>query len=147
MTARKKRVRVAVKEIVTDELVKLFRAALPADRALDRDRDRAKPLMTVEQTREALAAISAFQRASGHQLWERHSALSPDASGEVKAMQDELIARLPDAEAKAWRAYCRRYWKRWETGACVEEVARKQSEPDEVLPRPELRWSKSSGGW
>src|SRR5262245_49871779 len=85
---------------VTPELVDLFRKALVANRALDADRDRAKRLLTLEQTNEALAAVHAFHRAAAHPLWVRHSPLSPHADN--MSLRTALLAKLTESERRKW---------------------------------------------
>jgi hypothetical protein len=68
------------KLFVTDELVELFRKAIPAEQALWREVVTGKEVMTEEQRSAARAAVYAFDRATDRKPWE-HSPLSPRANG------------------------------------------------------------------
>lgn len=126
------------KVVANDQLVDLFRKALPAERWL-----RSGKRLTLEQHKAALAAIHALHDAAGVRLWE-HGPLSPRATD--GALQSALLAKLPAAELKAWQRYVDRWRKRCEKAEAREpEVAPRET--DEASPRPDLRWSKSSGGW
>src|SRR5262245_50765434 len=105
---------------VAPELVALFRAALAADQALDSDRDRRR--MTPEQCSAALAAVHAFHKASNHPLWERYSALHPEAANHE--LQKALLAELSAEELKRWQAYVRRYWRRHDGDTAEDREAR-----------------------
>jgi hypothetical protein len=72
---RKPRSRVR-KVVVSDELVELFRKAVPAKQAIWRDVCRDRRLLSDEQHLEALNAVHAFDRAAGRMPWE-FSALHP----------------------------------------------------------------------
>ena len=128
---------------IGDHSCRLFRKAITAELVL---RGKAMP---IEEHKAALAVYHAFLNASGHKLWERFSPLHPRATGEMQVLQAELLARIDGSpEAKAWHAYARRYWKQ-----CAEEQAedrKREIRPARKaadMPRSELRWAKSSGGW
>ena len=127
---------------ITDQLVDLFRKALPAERLLSSGKK-----LTLEQHKAALAAIHAFHRAADVPLWERFSPLHPQASGAMRELQIELLAKIDGSpEEKAWRAYARKWWKQRDAEIEHPPARRKRMTAD-LPPRSELRWSRSSGGW
>src|SRR5262245_6772369 len=101
MTERKKRVRVAVKPIVTDELLDLFRKAWPADRELS-NAIMARRELPREKHFALIEAVRVFNIAAGTPLWERFGPLHPRATGDMGALQDALVAKLTGPELKAW---------------------------------------------
>jgi hypothetical protein len=123
------------KLFVTDELVELFRKAIPAEQALWREVVTGKEVMTEEQRSAARAAVYAFDRATDRKPWE-HSPLSPRANG---PLQSALLAKLNGVEAKAWRRYVRQWWKRYD-----EEMA--GWEEHDRLAGPARRARERAGG-
>jgi hypothetical protein len=87
----------ARKVTITDELVELYRKAQPLWNARY-----GKSL-----TDEELATVQAFDRAVGRKPWE-HSLLSPRCDDDP--LRSALLAKC-GAEAEAWRAYARKWWK------------------------------------
>jgi hypothetical protein len=64
-------------------------------------------MLGMSADRRALAAVHAFNNAAGVALWE-HSPLTPHVTeGPLRVLQEALLAKLTDAEAKAWR----KWWK------------------------------------
>ena len=146
MTERTKRRRVVVKEMITDELLRLFRKAITAELALQ------GKAMSVEEHKAVLADYHAFHRAIHFPLYaQRFPPPNPLASGEWRELQDELLAKIAGSpEEKAWKQYVSR-WQKERADDQVED--RKQTEKSspaknsaEETPRPELRWAKSNKG-
>jgi hypothetical protein len=96
---------------ITDELVALFRAALPHEMARDR-----------KLTDEGFAAIQAFNLAVGVRPWER-SPLDPIGDHPAQA---PLVAKLDATESAAWERYARK---------CRKEHDRFQAEYDAATRR------------
>ncbi len=97
-----------------------------------------------EERLAALAAIHAFNVAADVPLWERFSPLHPRATD--AELQSALLAKLPPAELAAWKRYVARWQKERDAEIEHPPVRRKQRKAAE-MPRSELRYAKSLGGW
>jgi hypothetical protein len=101
-----KRPRSRVRKItVTDELVELFRKAMPAHQAHWRSIVTVKDL-PYEEHSAAIDAFQAFNLAAGVKPWE-HSPLS--ARTDMPGLRAALLARCSDEEVKAWDRFSRKY--------------------------------------
>jgi len=95
------------KVVIDDDLVALFRAAIPHDRAWWQEHMSGKDTLTLEERLAARDAFLAFDMATDRKPWER-SLLDPDASGELQAA---LLAKLTKDEIEAWHAHARKVRK------------------------------------
>jgi hypothetical protein len=96
----------------------------------------------LEQHNEALAAVHAFDKAAGVPLWERFSPLHPRATDHE--LQAALVAKLTEAEQKAWQRYVRQ-WQKERDAEQAEDRKQEKTPSAETPPRPDnLRWG---GHW
>jgi hypothetical protein len=93
----------ARKLVVTDELVELFRVALPGE-VRWWDAAIAGREVPEDQRQQDHAAALAFDVAVGRKPWEL-PLLDPDAGGELQAA---LLAKLYASEIKEWRRFASR---------------------------------------
>ena len=126
------------KIVANDQLVDLFRKGLAGEQALRRGK------LTLDQDKAALAAIHAFHRAADVPLWERFSPLHPRATD--AELQSALLAKLPPAELAAWKRYVAR-WQKERDAEIEHPPARRKQRKTADMPRSELRFAKSLGGW
>jgi hypothetical protein len=108
---------------VTDELVDLFRKAMPAHQALFQQIITGKQ-MSDEKDKAARAACAAFNAAAGVMPWE-HSPLSPRANG-PGPLQSALVAKLNGVELKAWRKFASKWQKNHDDEMAAFEAARRR---------------------
>ena len=119
------------------------RRACRAIQARPRGGDGLRRQAKQEERLAALAAVSAFNVAAAVPLWERFSPLHPratDAVSQAVSLPSSPLMSLrrgSDMSAAGRRSAMRR--------SSIPPAGRKRKVDD--LPRPELHWSKSSGGW
>jgi hypothetical protein len=128
-------------------LIALFKQAITAVIVLERSKTSAKDRAAAQDIERD------FRIACNMPPWERHDPLSPQAQGEMLSLQIELLAKIAGSEeAKAWRAYVRR-WQKKHDAEMTEEAARpahRAARKDDDLPRlePSLHWAQSTKrGW
>jgi hypothetical protein len=91
---------------IDEKLVALFRAAMPAHMML-RKASRSGKYPPLEEQEAALAAIRAFDLASGRRLWE-FSALEGFMAG-PGTLRNALMTLVTEKEWKTWERFARRY--------------------------------------